>query len=194
MKTHKELFKWIVCLILVILCVKFSILSHFSLTPLKAHQKSERTLYYGPSQITEVVDINNGKIYLCRYKDWISASTVKKNFIFWSIGNQSCANKIDYKEKVNFTWFYSNKEPLFKLYGIVNDDNITSIELTNSHYKNLSFKKEVNSENMFIFCLEGEDAKLISNNSKTTFLAGKNTDGKVILYHNIWDIIIGDYY
>jgi hypothetical protein len=174
------------------LCVKFSIFSHVSLSPLRAHQKSERTYYYGPSEIIEVVDVSGGKVYLCRYKDWISANTVKRNLIFWSAGDQVGGSKIDYNERVNFTWFYSGHEPIIKLHGIVNDANITSIGIMNSEDKEFMFERKINSENMFVFCLEGKNAEFIMDNSETTFLVGKNNDGEVIFNHNIWDTITGN--
>ncbi|WP_304943215.1 hypothetical protein [Vallitalea guaymasensis] len=193
MKKLIGIFEWILCLVLIVVCFKLSSLSYLTLSPLKAHERSESTHHYGPSKVIETVDTNFGKIYLCRYKDWISADTVNKKFLFWSSGDQVGGSKIDYDEIVNFTWFYSGSEPYIKLHGIASDKNITSMEIINIVDKEFYYQKKVNGEAMFVFCIEGEDANLIMDHSDNIFLIGKNDEGEEVFKHNIWDTITGDW-
>jgi len=95
--------EWIIAIVLVVLCFKYSILSYGNLLPLKAHQQSERTYHYGPSNIIKTINLKGGKIYLCRYKDWFSADTVKKGIIKWYPGDNVAGSKIDYSKQVSYS-------------------------------------------------------------------------------------------
>lgn len=78
---QKAIFEWTMAIVLLMLTFKASSLSYGSFSPIKAHYQSERTFHYGPSEIIKTINLKGTKIYLCRYKDWISANTVKKGII-----------------------------------------------------------------------------------------------------------------
>lgn len=184
MKINEKLgaiIEWILAIMLIIAVWKFSILSYGSFSPLKAHEQSERTYHYGPSKIVKTIDMDREKIYLCRYKDWISANTVRKELIKWYPGDNVGGTPIDYSKQVSFTWSGStNKENLFtkKIYGYVNDTEITEILLVDENEKNIS-RYDLDESRMFIFYC-AEDSQKISK----IHLKGLNKYGKIIYEEN----------
>lgn len=99
------------------------------LTPIAAHEASERSLHYGPSEVVHMEDFDGGKFILGKYDKWISCNTVNKSmFFFWLYGGQNLGTEIDISEPMNYTWSYSR--PIFKCYGNINDDRISRVDLT----------------------------------------------------------------
>jgi hypothetical protein len=98
------------------------------LTPLSAHEHSERSIHYGPSQVVHIQDYEEGKYILCKYDKWISCNTVNRQWLFfWRFGNQVTGIENDLTKGVNYTW--SSSYQYFKAYGIINDDRIKKIEI-----------------------------------------------------------------
>ncbi len=123
--------KKIICniLILVLLFFMFVVRSGFYLTPLSAHEHSERSIHYGPSKVVHIADFDKGKYILGKYDRWVSCNTVlQKLFFFWAIGNQPIGFENDKTKPLDFSW--GTSEDNFKLYGIINDDRIKTVELT----------------------------------------------------------------
>lgn len=180
MKINKKLgaiIEWILAIMLIIAVWKFSILSYGSFSPLKAHEQSERTYHYGPSKIVKTIDMDGEKIYLCRYKDWISANTVRKGLIKWYPGDNVGGTPIDYSKQVSFSWSGStNKQNSFttKIYGYVNDTEITEILLVDENEKNTS-RYELDESRMFVFYCVDDSQKF-----EEIYLKGLNKDGKII--------------
>ena len=57
------------------------------LIPLSAHENSERSIHYGPSEVVHIEDFDEGKYILCKYDKWISCNTVKRELLFfWRFG------------------------------------------------------------------------------------------------------------
>lgn len=99
------------------------------LRPLAAHQRSERSAHYGPSEVVHVRDIPGAKLLLCRYDQWISCNTVNRTlFFFWTFGSGVSGYKYDSEVPLDFTWAVSNG--IYRLFGIVSDRNITAVEVT----------------------------------------------------------------
>lgn len=176
-KRYLAIFEWSLAIILVILCVKYSFLSYGSFTPLGAHQASEKTLYYGPSKIVETVNLDGGKIYLCRYKNWISADTVRKGILKWYIGDGCGGFLIDFSKPIFYSWSSSrvrDDKSVMKCFGIVNDSRIDKVVLTveeNEKYKDLSY--DLNKDRMFIFYWYQNEHKYLGKGIKGLDKAGK---------------------
>ena len=103
---------------------------HF--TPLSAHESSERSINYGPSEVIHIEDFKDGKYILGKYDKWVSCDTVNRTLLFfWSAGNQPIGIENDKTKKVCYTW--SSSYYYFKAYGIINDKSVKKIEITLSN-------------------------------------------------------------
>ena len=116
-------------IILTILCFLFFKTSGLYLTPISAHEYSERSIHYGPSEVVHIEDWDGGKYILCKYDKWVSCNTVKRTLLlFWRFGNQPIGFENDKTKAVDYTWGASGQ--YWKLYGIINDDKIKKVEIT----------------------------------------------------------------
>lgn len=98
-------------------------------SPISAHEHSERSIHYGPSKIIHVEDFEKGKYILGRYDRWISCNTINQiGFFFWRFGSQVTGFENDPTKPLDYTWDMSKS--YYKLYGIIQDDRIKSIEIT----------------------------------------------------------------
>lgn len=99
------------------------------LTPLSAHEHSERSIHYGPSEVVHIEDFDEGKYILAKYDKWVSCNTVNRTLFFlWRFGNQVTGFENDKTKVIDYTWSMSQNHS--KLYGIINDDKIKKIQLT----------------------------------------------------------------
>lgn len=99
------------------------------LTPLAAHESSERSIHYGPSEVVHVENFKGGKYILAKYDKWISCNTVNRELLFfWRFGSQVTGVENDQSQAMTYTWGMSDQYS--KVYGIINDKGITRIELT----------------------------------------------------------------
>ncbi|MFD2043580.1 hypothetical protein ACFSTA_04235 [Ornithinibacillus salinisoli] len=98
--------EWALAIVLLFFLVKDSpYLNYYHLSPIKAHEQSERTFYYGPSEIVEEVDFGEARIYLAKYKDWFSANTVLNHAgVFWQPGSQVGGFEIEKDKSLTHTW------------------------------------------------------------------------------------------
>lgn len=116
---------------IVILAILFFLLfirSGLHLTPLSAHESSERSIHYGPSEVVHIEDFDKGKYILCKYDKWISCNTVnRKLFFFWRFGNQPVGFENDKTKAIDYTW--GSTRGNHKLYGIINDKRIERIQV-----------------------------------------------------------------
>ncbi|MDQ7093612.1 hypothetical protein REC12_08425 [Desulfosporosinus sp. PR] len=116
-------------LILVLLFLIFVLRSGFYPTPLSAHQRSEQSLHYGPSQVVHSEDCAEGKYILGKYDRWVSCESIqRKFFFFWTIGDRSNFEN-DTTKPFAFSWMTSEGGNC-NLYGIINDQRIKRITLT----------------------------------------------------------------
>ena len=53
-KKYSAIIEWFLAIILILICSK--IIFPGSFTPLKAHEQSEKSVYYGPSNIIKTID------------------------------------------------------------------------------------------------------------------------------------------
>lgn len=179
-KKHNPIIEWIIAIVLIMLCRNFSIFSYGSLSAIRAHEKSERTLHYGPSDIIRSIDLDDAKIYLCRYKDWFSISTVKRGLVMWYPGGGG-VEVIDYSKQVSYSWGTSDiKENMItKIYGYVSDSDIDTIIITDENKTNKA-KYVLDESRMFIFHWNDNEQK-----NKIQYLRGLNEDGNVIYEEDI---------
>lgn len=174
---HSAIIEWVIGIVLVVICLNYSIFSYGNFSPVKAHEQSERTYHYGPSKIIKTIDLDGGKIYLCRYKDWFSANTVKRGIIKWYPGDQVAGTPIDYSKQVSYSWNGSSIKGnlmIIKLYGYVNDTKITTILLEDESKTN-TLRYALDENKMFIFYWNS-DMQI----SKVKYLKGLDMHGKVI--------------
>lgn len=170
--------EWVIAILLIFLCMKTSGFFYGSFSPLKAYQQSERTFHYGPSEIINEIDIEKGKIYLCRYKEWFSANTVIKKTLKWYIGDGEVGRKIEKADKINYSWSGARIHDYFlmKVYGYVSEESIDKVLLDvelDGLAKTLEYKLE--DDRMFIFYWN-EDVY----DYKLKELRGVDKSGKVI--------------
>lgn len=115
--------------IIIFLFLLFVNYSGFYLTPLTAHEQSERSIHYGPSNVVHMEENEDETYILGIYDKWVSCSTIKKQlFFFWSFGNQVTGFENDTSKDIDYSW--NGSEEYYKLYGIRNDDDIEKVEFT----------------------------------------------------------------
>lgn len=160
---------------IIIITVVFILLFTMSglfISPLTAHQYSERSLHYGPSEIVYSRDYEQGKYYLCRYDQWISVDTInKQKLFFWNLGNMNIIPKNRQDNPISYSW--SSTKEYNIVYGSINDDRIKKIEA------------RLTDGSSIIETTFYEDLFLINWKSKNLFkeiIAYDNDDN--IIYHN----------
>jgi hypothetical protein len=130
----KAIIEWVISILLVLFVVKDSLyLTHYHLSPVAAHEQSERTYYYGPSEVVEEIDLDEVRIFLGKYKDWFSANMViqEKGF-FWRAGSGVGGMEIKEDQDISHSWSGSRINEdwmLMRFYGIVTNPEIEQIEL-----------------------------------------------------------------
>ena len=129
------------------------------ITPLSAHENSERGLNYGPSKVVHIENFKKGKYILGKYDKWISCDTVNRAlFFFWSPGGQTLGFENDKTKAVSYTW--SGSEQLVIAYGIVNDNRIKKLEITLDNGDILTNKDFY--ENLFLITRKVKDNKFVA--------------------------------
>lgn len=117
--------------ILILAILFFVFLKSFGLylSPLAAHENSERSIHYGPSQVVHIEDFEKGKYILGKYDKWISCDIVNRELLLlWRLGSQPIGIENDKTKPLTYTW--GETHPYCRLYGIINDDRIKKVEIT----------------------------------------------------------------
>jgi len=160
-------------LLIVFLGILFLALTGLRLSPIQAHKASERGIHYGPSKIVKVFDYGSYQHLLCTYDRWVSCNTVNKNLFFlWSAGSQPIGFENDPDKAFVYSGVYSDK--LMMVYGIVNDPNITRMELRIGQDQVLV--QETLYDNLFYFSWKGS-----YNDRENMTLTGYNDQGDIWL-------------
>lgn len=127
MSRHKKALKNI--LFIIILFFLFLNRTGLYLTPISAHESSERSAHYGPSKVVYVEDFEKGKHILGKFDKWVSCNTVNKQLFFlWAFGNQVHGFENDVSKAIDFS--YGASHEYYKFYGIRNNVNVSKVELT----------------------------------------------------------------
>jgi hypothetical protein len=168
-------------IILFALGVIFFIHSGLYLNPISAHKSSERSIHYGPSKIIHIEDLKNRKYILCKYDKWVSCNTInRKLFFFWRFGNQPIGFENDTTKFIDYSSSYSIKgyNGYNKLYGIINNKDITKIELILYDGTVLTQTQTDFYDDLFLFHWEVKEKKDISMACK--IIKGYNSNNNVI--------------
>jgi hypothetical protein len=109
-----------------------------------------------------------------KYGKWLSCDNVPKRFLFfWGFGESPCGFEYDKTKAVSYTWNMNNG--LYKVYGIVNDQDIKKIDILLSDGKVLSTTDFYN--NLFLLTWESPNS---NHSCLLRKLIGYDRKGKVI--------------
>ncbi|MEG2918257.1 MAG: hypothetical protein RR891_00605 [Clostridium sp.] len=173
--------EWFIAIVLIVLCLKYSIFSYGSFSPIKAHEQSERTSYYGPSEVVETIDLGGGKIYLCRYKQWFSADVVTRKITWNSGGGRGFP--IDNSKQISYSWSSFRSKDYdngMLFYGYVTDPEITTL-LFEDKNKEKTLRYDLDENRMFVFYWNKD-----YNKNELKYLNGLDCNGKVIYEENVF--------
>lgn len=167
-------------IILVILIIIYIWSRGLFLSPITAHEFSERSIHYGPSEVIHIEDFDKGKFLLCKYDKWVSCNTVKRElFFFWRYGNQPIGFENDKTKPVDYSWSISGDKNNFyyRVYGIINDDKVKKIELTLEDGEVFT-QTEFYDNDLFLFTWKSEVNKDKDKDHKS--LKGYDADNNLI--------------
>ncbi|UOQ86912.1 hypothetical protein [Gracilibacillus salinarum] len=168
-------------------------ITYYELSPEAAFEKSERTIYYGPSQVLEKVDLEDVQIFLSTYKNWFSATLINKHAgIFWGPGSGAGGEEIKEDQDINYSWggtLINEDYRLMQYYGIVTNPEISRVELDVSIAD--SRGKGVPGEDIETLTYQLKDHRMflfhwndMEDDYKARTLRGLNNDGEVIYEDN----------
>lgn len=156
---------------LIILAVLFTLYimrTSLFLNPISAHEHSERSLHFGPSEIVHTQDFEKGKHILGKFNNLVSCNTVNKvAYFLWRAESPSHFQN-DKSKALDYTW--GNYEDYYKVYGAINDSSIKKVVLTVDNEEVLSQTEFY--DDLFLFTLE------LHNNEHRPFIGIKAYDEK----------------
>jgi hypothetical protein len=181
-KRLQSIIEWTIAAILLVTAV-YPFIYYGSFSALKAYQKSEQSYHYGPSEILEVIDFPKGRIFLGKYDKWFSAHTIKKGLIRWYPGGDPGGYPIKENEQISSTWSgsrISDDYYLYKVYGYVNNSDITTVTLEVEWIKedkteNKVLEYKLKDHRGFIFYWNENETKY-----KLETLRGLDTNGNIL--------------
>ncbi|BBI34252.1 hypothetical protein [Cohnella abietis] len=186
-KTIITTVEWCIAILLVFLYFKEGHTMNGSLTAAKAHQLSERSYHYGPSQIVREVPYGKDTvIFLGLYKDWFSADTSVKQRMGWYPGGGVSGVAIDKSKPLTYFWEISQLNKtlrLGKFFGYVSDPKITTVVLNMVYLndkreelnKTIELRESIKEDRMFLF-LWNE----LENQYRWKSIQGMDDEGKVL--------------
>jgi len=133
------------------------------LTPIAAHEESERSLQYGPSKIVHFEDFDGGKFILGKYDKWITCEPVNRYSLFWTVGNRVTVEN-DQNKPLVYGWIMDDRYGTM-LYGVINDDRISKVELQLEDGSTLS-QTDFYDGDMFLFIWENDFTQIWLNSLK----------------------------
>lgn len=161
---HKEALRNI--LIIVVLFFLFLNRTGLYLTPISAHESSEKSAHYGPSKVVYIEDFEKGKHILGKFDRWVSCNTVNKQLLFfWAFGNQVHGFENDITRGIDFS--YGASHEYYKFYGIRNNVNISKVEI--ALYNGKVYETTEFYENLFLItwvASDGDDESIYIKNIK----------------------------
>jgi hypothetical protein len=138
---------------LIILAVLFTIFimrTGLFLNPISAHEHSEKSLHFGPSEIVHIQDYAKNIHILGKFDNWISCNTVNRvAYLLWRARGSSQFEN-DKSKALDYSWGYY--EDYYKVYGAINDSRIKRVVLTVDNEEVLS-QTEFHDA-LFLFTLE----------------------------------------
>ena len=163
-------------IILIVWLILFFNFSMYKLSPISAHEASEKSIHYGPSEIVHIEDFKEGKFILCKYENYISCNTVNKVFGFlWRFGNHPTGIENKKDKAVSFSCFTSD---YCKLFGIINDKSITRIEVK---FNDGTIKEQTEFyDDMFLFTWHYKEIEIRHSGTLTAY----NDKGEIVFTEN----------
>lgn len=155
--------EWCVAILLIVLFFWVDSLSMGSYTAKTAHELSERSYHYGPSQIVKEISVGKDTVvYLGIYKNWFSADTIIKRNLKWYPGGGTAGVEINRTKPLTYSWEISQgakRTGLAKFYGYVTDPDITTVVLNteiqnsanNGTGKISTMSQTIQKDRMFLF-------------------------------------------
>jgi len=138
-----------------------------------------KKLYYGPSEVVKMIDLDGIKVILSKYKNWYTAMNVEKRWLLWYPSTFQAGLEIRSGEQVSFAWDTSNygkRGTLYKLFGYVSDPHIVKMSLELVKNSNPERKEEaIGEDRMFIFYWLAQDKEY-----GITYLKGFDSNGNLI--------------
>ena len=191
-KRLQSIIEWIIAGILLVTAVYpyvYVYVYYGSFSALEAHQKSEKSYHYGPSEILEVIDIPKGKIFLCKYDKWFSADTIIKGIIKWYPGSGVGGYPIQESQGISSIWSGSRISEdyfLYKGYGYVSNPDITTVTLEVEWIKedgteNKVLEYKLKDHRGFIFYWNDNETKY-----KPKTLRGLGVNGNILYEKNYY--------
>lgn len=156
---RKAVIEWAITVLLIGFALYSSpFIQYYHLSPKAAHEQSERTYYYGPSEIVEEVDLGDVRIYLGKYKEWFSANMVLKTAgLFWVPGSNVGGNEVKTGQDLSYSWSgtaINDDLYLMMFYGIVTNPAIVKVELDvqeGTAESTTTLSENVDTHGMFLF-------------------------------------------
>ncbi|RSK27545.1 DUF5044 domain-containing protein [Bacillus sp. HMF5848] len=180
--------EWVIAIVLLFFAVKESpYFNYYHLSPLAAHEQSERTYHYGPSNIVESIDVGDVRLYMGTYKEWFSVNSVEKHAgVFWRPGSHVGGTEIDKNQAISYSWSGSTINDdlmLMKIYGVVTNPNIVEVQLdvmegSGNPVQTLSYP--LKDHRMFLFYWNE-----LENPYKWLFLRGVDKTGNTVYEHEL---------
>ncbi|SES02468.1 hypothetical protein SAMN04487944_11581 [Gracilibacillus ureilyticus] len=186
----KAVIEWAIAFLLIILVmINSPYYNYYELSPESAFEKSERTLYYGPSEVVEKVDLNDVQIFLGKYKSWFSATLVNRHAgIFWGPGSGVTGMEIEEDKDISHSWGSTSINEdfmLMRVYGIVTNPDIYKVELDVA--EGYSWDKQVPAEDIVTLTYPLVDHRMflfywneMEHDYLSIALRGLGSDGEVI--------------
>lgn len=114
--------------VLVGLLYLFAMMYGLYLSPVAAHESSERSFHYGPSDVVHTESYYGGHYFLCKYDGWFSCNVVERAYlVFWRFGRYPGGIENNRDKAVNYSMVSSRQHRL--VYGIINDAGINRVEV-----------------------------------------------------------------
>lgn len=181
-KIYKDALEWSVLVALVLFCIlPFALDRSFS--PLKAHEKNEKSVFYGPSKVMKTIDLKEEKIYVCKSDKHLSLDTVKKGMLFWKPKQKPIVT--DEEKTMTSKYFIetvSDSYTLAGVYGDAMDDKIKGIKLivdARAEGKETEVRKldvPLESDRFYAYFWNNQDKKY-----RIAAIQGIDAEGKVVV-------------
>ncbi|WP_256758084.1 hypothetical protein [Cohnella sp. WQ 127256] len=166
-KTIRSYVEWVIAVLLIFLFFNGGHLVIGNFSADKAHELSESSYHYGPSEISRKIHYNKDiVIYLGTYKKWFSADTVNKRGLGWFPDGGVSGREIDTNKPLTYSWeikHYNKKLRLAKFFGYVTDERISSVvlnviardntqdDIRVNQQSNVILKETLTEDRLFIF-------------------------------------------
>ncbi|GGM38391.1 hypothetical protein GCM10011351_25620 [Paraliobacillus quinghaiensis] len=191
----KAIIEWSLAILLIFIVIKESpYISYYKLSPEAAFERSERTYYYGPSEVVENVELDDVQIFLSKYKDWFSATLVNKYAgIFWGPGSGVGGLEIKEDQDITHSWggtSINEDYMLWRYYGIVTNPEISKVELDVA--EGYGWDEQIPVEDIVTLDYQLKDHRMflfhwnkVEDNYLSIALRGLNSDGEVIYKEDV---------